>query len=491
MLFLLLSGCAGLYFRDAGRPTHRPPRFDLGEWPYTEYWTGIVFNGTKIGYSHVSILPTDMEIPSQAQHFDIRSELVLRFRFLMVDKRVVLRSYDRVSSDLSLIRFDYSYDLDDNRLTLSGQVVDDQLSIEVKTQDRIDRRYVELEERLYPTSAINLYPLLHGLDLGRKYRYSVFDGQTQTVSVAQQEVAAYEESDLFEGKAYRVKTVLLGQKVNTWMDRSGNPLLEMSLNGVIIAGLESEIAARNYLIAGAVNKNETMLEFSLIKTDRSIEDPERLQGIEIVLTGIDHEWHLPSDSRQRCHAREGRVICRTSIARPFVSDGTGAMDHLSLQPYLLSTHVIPKDDPEILRAAGEIRSTGNRPLDKVRDIAEWLRENIRQEPVDAFSALDVLKGRRAECQGHAFLYTAMARALGIPSRVVNGVVYVPEHQGFLYHTWAESWLAGDWLAIDPTFHQIPADATHVKLIEGENLADLVPLVDLVGRIEIQVTSTYQ
>jgi transglutaminase-like putative cysteine protease len=84
------------------------------------------------------------------------------------------------------------------------------------------------------------------------------------------------------------------------------------------------------------------------------------------------------------------------------------------------------------------------------------------------------------------LYTALARARGIPTRVVNGLTYSPEYQGFLYHTWAESWLGVDWIAVDPTFAQIGVDATHIKLLEGEAPADLLPLVELLGRLRLRV-----
>jgi hypothetical protein len=33
---------------------------------------------------------------------------------------------------------------------------------------------------------------------------------------------------------------------------------------------------------------------------------------------------------------------------------------------------------------------------------------------------------------------------------------------------------------------VPADATHVKLLEGETAAELAPLVDWVGRLKVRV-----
>jgi transglutaminase/protease-like cytokinesis protein 3 len=115
--------------------------------------------------------------------------------------------------------------------------------------------------------------------------------------------------------------------------------------------------------------------------------------------------------------------------------------------------------------------------------------NIAKEAVDAFSAADVLRARRGECQGHSYLFAAFARALGVPARVVNGIAYSEEHGGFLYHTWNEAWIAGrGWRPVDATFGQAHADATHVKLIEGETAAELLPLVNLVGRVRVASVS---
>ena len=86
----------------------------------------------------------------------------------------------------------------------------------------------------------------------------------------------------------------------------------------------------------------------------------------------------------------------------------------------------------------------------------------------------------------ASLYTAFARALGIPTRVVNGLVYSERFQGFLYHAWAESFVDGRWQAVDPTFAQAQADATHIMVVEGESAADVLPLIEWVGKVRIRI-----
>ena len=79
----------------------------------------------------------------------------------------------------------------------------------------------------------------------------------------------------------------------------------------------------------------------------------------------------------------------------------------------------------------------------------------------------------------------LEKATGRVQRVVNGVVYAPEHGGFLYHTWNEVWIAGEgWRPVDPTLAQPRADATHLALAVGESAAALAPLAGMVGRARV-------
>lgn len=154
--------------------------------------------------------------------------------------------------------------------------------------------------------------------------------------------------------------------------------------------------------------------------------------------------------------------------------------------YLASTFTVTARDPGIVATAREIGRGASDAREQVRRIVAWMQANVRVSPVDVWSAVDALQRREAECQGHAYLYAALARALGVPTRVVNGIVYAEDFEGFLYHAWAESLVDGRWLAIDPTFGSVPADATHVKLVEGETLAELTPLVEWIGRLKVRV-----
>ena len=104
------------------------------------------------------------------------------------------------------------------------------------------------------------------------------------------------------------------------------------------------------------------------------------------------------------------------------------------------------------------------------------------------SAKETLRTLEGDCNEHTALFTALARASGIPTRIAAGFVYsdrIAAGGAFYYHAWPEVWLGDGWLPVDPTFGQVPADATHVKLVEG-GLDRQVDLVAAIGRVSLRV-----
>jgi transglutaminase superfamily protein len=471
-LLVFLSGCAGQYFRDAGAPPPSPPRYSIAALPQPEYWTGVVFNGAKVGFSHTRIAPA-------GDLYEIHGEAVLKFRFLGYEKRVQVRSIDTVDAGAKLLRFSYHYLLDDTEQDVSGEVRDGSLRYRVSTAGRpAEDRTEALSEDLYPSGALTLLPVLQGMSVGRKFRWLVFNGETQGVTLAEQEVLAYETSDLFEGSAFRVRTDMLGLHSTTWIDARGLPVFELGLNGVIISALEEERTAKGYLTGAALNKDDALVGWSLVKARLPLPDPREARFLRFVL--LDPERRSPLlDARQNCAGAERDLVCEIDATRAVADDGSGAAA-------LLPSSTVQSRDPMIRKLAQTIAGPRTSEEDKLKAVLGWLDRNIAKEPVDTFSALDVLDAKRGECQGHAYLYAALMRALNVPTRVVNGLVYSPEYQGFLYHTWAESLIGGAWRAVDPTFNQAPADATHIALVRGETLSDLTPLVDWVGNTRIRV-----
>lgn len=117
-------------------------------------------------------------------------------------------------------------------------------------------------------------------------------------------------------------------------------------------------------------------------------------------------------------------------------------------------------------------------------LVEWLYQNLEKSFLAAIpNAVDVLKNRSGDCKAHAVLLTALARSLGLPTRLVSGLV-ATDDGAFYYHQWAEVY-TGQWVPVDPVFRQVPADATHIKLSQGD-LSEQLRLLNAIGTISIEV-----
>jgi len=471
----LLGGCAGTeeYFRSAAEPPRAAER-RLDELAWHEYWTGIVFNGQKIGFTRFAVRAA-ADAPGR---YDIDSEAGMRLRFLGVDKKINLRSHDRVRGDLTLESFRYEQELDTGALTVTGTADGNTLAFTVEAGGTRAAHSIALSLPVYPLSVMALRPALRGLAVGRADRYAVFNSETQELAEVEQSVLGYEASELFEGRAFKVSTRMLGIETITWIAPDGRPLFDLSLQGTLISALEDEATAKRFLVEASLNKSEALLDFSLVRSP-PIERPAELARLEIALDGVPDDFAVPSAGGQSCARRDGRLRCVIDRRAAYERAGDTAR-------YRRPTLAAPSTQGDIVLLARSIGAGASDPREKLRRILDWIDANIAKEAVDAFTASDVLRERRAECQGHAYLVAALGRALGLPARVVNGIAYSEPYRGFLYHTWNEVWIEGEgWRPVDATFGEPLADATHLKLIEGETSGELAPLVALVGRLRVE------
>ncbi|HYD41980.1 MAG TPA: transglutaminase-like domain-containing protein [Anaeromyxobacter sp.] len=137
---------------------------------------------------------------------------------------------------------------------------------------------------------------------------------------------------------------------------------------------------------------------------------------------------------------------------------------------LAATGAVDSDAPEIVALAREI--AGDAP--GAYAAAKRLNEHVHRLLTTTMGASqdrasDVLRARQGDCSEHALLTVALARAIGIPAREVYGLVYsrMGGQEGLYWHDWVEIRSAGEWIAIDPTFGQPVADATHIALSGGD------------------------
>ncbi|MGE5143272.1 MAG: transglutaminase-like domain-containing protein [Acidobacteriota bacterium] len=141
--------------------------------------------------------------------------------------------------------------------------------------------------------------------------------------------------------------------------------------------------------------------------------------------------------------------------------------------------LVTSADRRIRAQANQVVGVERDPAQVAAALTHWVARTVRPEPSTAVPlASAVLTRRRGDCNEHTVLFVAMARALGLPARPVAGLLRVDGR--YYYHAWAEVYL-GDWVAMDPTLDQFPADVAHLRLV-ADGLARPTDLAPRVGRL---------
>jgi Transglutaminase-like superfamily len=151
--------------------------------------------------------------------------------------------------------------------------------------------------------------------------------------------------------------------------------------------------------------------------------------------------------------------------------------------------LVQSDHPRLIAQAQALVGAETDPQRRAQKIHDWVFERLDKEAVLSVpSALEVLDKKRGDCNEHTVLFTALARAANLPTRIAIGLVWSDELDGFYYHAWPEVVLDNRWMRFDPTLDQAPADATHIKLLAG-GIETWPQLLAYLGQLEIEVLET--
>jgi transglutaminase-like putative cysteine protease len=145
---------------------------------------------------------------------------------------------------------------------------------------------------------------------------------------------------------------------------------------------------------------------------------------------------------------------------------------------------IEADAPAIAAHAQRLRARDSDPVRVTQRLARWIVDSVRLEPSLAPpSALATLRSRSGDANHRLHLLVALARAAGIPARPVSGLVLTGNTPAV--QSWAEVWLKGAWVAVDPVAGDLAGTAALVRLITGP-VAATDELTRLVSRARITV-----
>jgi len=129
----------------------------------------------------------------------------------------------------------------------------------------------------------------------------------------------------------------------------------------------------------------------------------------------------------------------------------------SVSAWLRPEPDIQVDDPQIVSTLEQLGADQGPVVPRLQRIFELTR-GLPQRPFKGTTdALTALRLGEASCNGKSRLFVALARAAGIPARLVGGLILESTTKK-TSHQWAEAYLGGHWVPFDSTndhFAQLP------------------------------------
>ncbi len=166
------------------------------------------------------------------------------------------------------------------------------------------------------------------------------------------------------------------------------------------------------------------------------------------------------DVQVRTHIDSNRLL--------ILSDDPISARYENLSEYLEPTSLVNSDSPLIKSLASSLVKGSKTRLEEISKLAMWTNRHITYDSKYSgvyLSGVETLKIGKGVCDEYTNLYTSLARASGIPTRIVIGLVY--SGSDWRLHAWAESYAGGTWIPVDPTFGELgQIDATHIVLYRG-------------------------
>ncbi len=287
-----------------------------------------------------------------------------------------------------------------------------------------------------------------------------------------------------------------GQQIPTvsYVDDDGNALAStMSVVGIEMSVYQVERSVALEKLAGA----ELDLGVSTLIKVKSIPRAHDASKIvyRITMPGKDPARFLTTGATQSVEKNADEVV-KLTVTRTSVPPQAGDGGKEAGQEFTKPSQFLQSDDDHVI---GHARKAVGKERDKWKQavlLEEYVHLNLTEKNFSTAmaSAAEVAKKLEGDCTEHAVLLAAMARAVGLPSRVAAGLVYVDRLSSFGGHMWTEVYINGFWIPLDATLGRGGIGAGHIKLSDSpladdeSPVASLLPLLTALANIKIEVLS---
>ncbi len=437
-----------------------------------ETWMNIYQQDQKVGYVHRQIFQT-------LEGYKILESVFMQVNTMGMMQDLRFKTAGSLKPDLTLSSFDFELFSRLFRFKARGTLQDNTLIVSMTSGSGPEQNLnFPIKKNIH--LSVGLLEILSAKDLkpGDSRTFTVFDPITATERSVKILVVEEETIPVMDREevAKKVSIEAMGVSQLAWIGKDGTALREEGPLGIRLEQVDKERALQKIALLPGTD----IAEFASIPSNRVIRVAEGLRELRLSLTGVDERTFFLEGDRQ--FLQNGVLIIRRETVSDLLSRRHTQELSGEIKKYLEPAPLIPSDHPEIRTKVKEILSPDDTMMIRAKKLVEWVHLNLEKRPVLSLpDALEILRRRVGDCNEHAVLLMALARAAGIPAQMEVGVVY--QRGRFYYHAWNILYL-GRWITADATMGQFPADVTHIRLIRG--MERQVNLMRVIGRMKIDI-----
>ncbi len=433
-----------------------------------EEWFSAYLRGLKVGYNYYSIKKV-------LNGYEVNEKAVLVLKMLGQDKQLITFTTVKLNNNLRTTEFNFELKTD-VQLKAVGKVEKDKLIVEIKGDNmpKTKREYQLKHEFFLPQSWWAL--ILLGKEPPREM--DVYDPTNFVLGSAKSENLGFLETEynekIVKSKVYR--TDMFGAQTKVYILDNKIIKVESPFDITLISEpMEKAIKMEN-------EKLDVLLMFA-IKPEGNFDD----QKDSLIVLQLDSlRGNLILDFGAQRLVEKNNSSAKIEIRKQNLNDikETDTIIPDSIKVYLEPDEFAQSDNPRIEKLANEIIKDKKSNLEKARATMYWVYTNLQKKPtVSVPNAIEVLDMGYGDCNEHSILYAALARAAGIPTDIVVGLIY--QDGRYYYHAWNASYINGKWIWIDPTFGQFPASVGHLMLQRG-SIDKQAEIMGVVGKLQVKV-----
>ena len=470
---VVFFGLCAVQLVDAQTETHLVPLSAeaLTTTDGNERWNGVFFQDQHVGFTVTRSTP----VTTGGTLYESRSSFrVATFGQL---QEVVTAGAALTDAEGDLRRFDFFMAAGNVHLVARGEVAGDQIVMEVDQAGETSTIEFDIDDPPHVSLSIEEVIRRTELSVGLKFAVPYFDPVTLSQGDMEMKV---EEVEILENgeEAYWIRSRMGDIETRSLVTPAGETLRQEGALGLSLVRMSPDLA----IDIPATEEPVDLIALSAVPLKGQLNNARTARKLTLQIRGVEPDRVRHEPPLQTLSGDEVTVDIPLLLELPDLP----VVDD-SEPEWLAATFTLPVTHPEIVARAKEVVGDATTRLEAVKRINQHVFEYLEKIPsMGVPNGLSVLRSGQGDCNEHTALFVSLARASGIPTRIAAGVVYsdrIGPRGAFYYHAWPEVRLEGptDWVPVDPTFGQVPADATHVKLVEGD-LDRQIEIMGVMGRL---------